>query len=89
MTKYGSSGQYVYIGWNWESYQFEDTIPQNQYWQWAQFATAIFYYMHYNYWDLQYTLNQLSLSIYGTYFSNSPLYNDLIVWGNMGMSLYY
>jgi hypothetical protein len=89
MTKYGSSGPCVFLGWDWMSPQFENTIPQNQYWQWAQFAVAIFYYMHYDYWDLQYALNQLSLSIYGTYFSNSPLYNDLVVWGNMNMALYY
>jgi hypothetical protein len=89
MTQYGNSGPCVFIGWDWTSPQFENTDPQNNYWQWAQIATAIFYYMHYNYWSLSTTLDQLSLSVYGTYIANIRLYNDLVVWGNMDMALYY
>jgi hypothetical protein len=89
MAKYGSSGPAVYAGWDWRSPQFENKIPQNNNWQWAQFAVGIFYYMRYNGWSLGYTLNQLSNWIYGVDFNYSPLYNDLVVWGNMNMGLSY
>jgi len=89
MEKYGNSGPCVFLGWNWRSPQFENIIPENEEWQWAQFAVAFFYYMHYYGWDVEFTLNQLSDWIYGTVFEDSPLYNDLIVWGNMEMTLSY
>lgn len=89
MTKYGSSGNYVYAGWIYDSPQFENTIPENGYYIWADFALSIFYYMHYYNWNLRDTLNNLSWWTYGTDFYGSPLYNDLVVWGNMDMSLYY
>lgn len=89
MAKYGSSGTCVFLGWNWQSPQFENRIPQNSNWQWAQFAVAVFYYMHCYGWNLMSTLNYLANLIYGTSFLSSPLYNDLIVWGNMYMYLSY
>jgi hypothetical protein len=90
MTKYGSSGPCVYVGWNWWSPRFIDPIPQNPNWQWAQFAVGIFYYKHYNGWSLGYTLDTMANWIYGSYdFLSSPLYNDLVVWGNMNMHLSY
>lgn len=90
MTKYGSSGPAVYAGWNWLSPQFENKIPQNNNWQWAQFAKNIFYYMHYNGWSLRGTLDTMAKWIYGSYdFLSSPLYNQLVVWGNMNMGLSY
>lgn len=90
MTQYGSSGPCVYLGWNWASPQFENCIPQNTNWQWAQFAVGIFYYMHYNGWSLRYTLDTMANWIYGSYdFLSSPLNNQLIVWGNMSMTLSY
>lgn len=87
MSLYGGSGSHVFLGWNWLSPQFENTIPQNNYWQWAQYGVGIYYYMHYYGWNLYTTLNDLSWQIYGTDFFYSPLYNDLIVWGNMNMYL--
>ncbi|MGD6809859.1 MAG: hypothetical protein ACQCN3_09195 [Candidatus Bathyarchaeia archaeon] len=90
LTKYGSSGVAVFAGWDWRSPQFENPIPENTDWQWAQFATGVFYYMHNNpTWSLGYTLNYLSSQIYGTSFQYSPLYNSLVVWGNMNMVLSY
>lgn len=90
MTQYGHSGPCVFVGWNYASPQFYNVIPNEYPWQWGQLAVGIFYYMHeYSYWDLETALNEMSLSIYGTYFDSSPLYNDLIVWGNMDMALYY
>jgi hypothetical protein len=91
MTKYGNSGPAVFAGWNWASPQFETLIPQNTNWQYAQFATAVFYYMHYNpSWSLGYTLNYLARTIYGSAdFLSCPLYNQLVVWGNMNMVLSY
>ncbi len=89
MTKYGNSGPAVYLGWNLYSPQFEAEIPQNDDWQWAQFAVGFFYYMRYNGWSVGYTLDYLSLGIYGNFFVNSPLYNELVVWGNMNMDLTY
>ncbi|MFW6117222.1 MAG: hypothetical protein ACOC6G_01390 [Thermoproteota archaeon] len=89
MTKYGDSGPCVFLGWDWWSPQFANKIPENTYWQYAQFAVGIFYYMHHYGWNLRYTLNHLSNSIYGVDFDLCPLHNDLIVWGNMDFSLYY
>jgi hypothetical protein len=89
MAKYGGSGPCVFVGWNWRSPQFENLIPQNSNWRWADFAVDIFYYMHYYGWSLIYTLNTMSSWIYGQSFVSSPLYNDLIVWGNMNMVLSY
>jgi hypothetical protein len=90
MTKYGGSGPSVFLGWNWASPQFQDYITYvYPYWQWAQYAVAFYYYMHYYGFPVWYTLEYLSNWIYGTYFSNSPLHNALIVWGNMNMYLSY
>ncbi len=91
MTKYGTSGPAVYAGWDWTSPQFENRIPQNTNWQWAQFATAVFYYMHNNpTWSLGTTLNYLATTIYGSAnFQSCPLNNQLVVWGNMNMVLSY
>jgi len=87
MSLYGGSGSHVFLGWSWMSPQFENTIPENYYWQWAQYAVGLYYYMHYYGWNLYTTLNDLSWQIYGTDFFYSPLYADLIVWGNMNMYL--
>jgi hypothetical protein len=90
MDKYGdydNSGSRVFVGWNWVSPQFFNVIPDHAPWQWGQLAVAIFNYMHYDELSLRDTLENLSLDIYGTYFVDSPLYNDLIVWGNMDMTL--
>jgi len=35
------------------------------------------------------TLNGLSWTLYGEGFVDSPLYDNLVVWGNMGMTLNY
>jgi hypothetical protein len=89
MTKYGSSGTAVYVGWDWRSPQFDEKILENQDWLWAGFAELIFYCMHYNNWSLHYTLDILSQSIYSVDFDQCPLYNSLIVWGNTNMYLSY
>jgi hypothetical protein len=89
MSKYGGSGPCVFAGWDYQSPQFENKIPENDYWQWAQFAVGVFYYMRYYGWSLGTTLNQLSYWIYGVPFNYCPLYNDLVVWGNMNMVLTY
>ncbi|MEM2082062.1 MAG: hypothetical protein QW744_07335 [Candidatus Bathyarchaeia archaeon] len=89
MTEYGNSGSCVFAGWDYASPQFYTVIPDHYPWQWGQLAVAVFYYMHYNYWSLGYTLNYLSNLIYGVNFNQSPLYNELIVLGNMDMPLNY
>ncbi|NLE06658.1 MAG: hypothetical protein GX638_17880 [Crenarchaeota archaeon] len=89
LSLYGSTGNNVYLGWNWTSPQFENAIPQNTNWCWAQFATAVFYYMHNNAWSIGYTLDYISSIIYGCSFLYSPLNSQLVVWGNMNMGLSY
>jgi hypothetical protein len=90
MTKYGTSGSAVYLGWVYQSPQFENPIPQNTAWQFANFAEKVYWFMHKNpTWSLDYTLNYLSNAIYGTNFQYCPLYNSLVVWGNMNMVLKY
>jgi hypothetical protein len=90
MTKYGTSGQAMYLGWIYRSPQFNDDIPQNTAWKYANFAEKVYWFMHKNpTWSLQYTLNYLSNAIYGKNFNQCPLYNDLIVWGNMNLTISY
>jgi hypothetical protein len=89
MTEYGYSGPCVFVGWDYDSPQFYNVIPDHYPWQWGQLAVGIFYYMHTYYLDLGYTLNYMANQIYGNDFEYTPLYNDLIVWGNMDMALYY
>lgn len=90
MDKYGNydnSGSRVFVGWNYVSPHFFNVIPDHASWQWGQLAVAIFHYMHTYGWNLRYTLNYLTNQIYGNDFDQCPLYNDLIVWGNMDMTL--
>jgi len=89
MTEYGHSGPCVFAGWEWVSPQFFNVIPDHYPWQWGQLAVGVFYYMHNNYWSLGVALNYLSNLIYGVSFDSSPLYNDLMVLGNMDMTLNY
>ncbi|MEM0253112.1 MAG: hypothetical protein QXK78_00915 [Candidatus Bathyarchaeia archaeon] len=90
MTKYGTSGPCVYLGWIWLSPQFESEIPGHPPWQYAHFACYFFYRMHYYGLDVWYTLNYLAQEIYGIYdFESCPLYDSLIVWGNRYMTLNY
>ncbi len=90
LTLYATTGAAVYLGWDFLSPQFENVIPENTLWQYAYFAEKVYWFMHnYPTWTVGYTLNYLSSAIYGTSFQHCPLYNDLIVWGNMNRVLSY
>ncbi|MDI9578282.1 MAG: hypothetical protein QM398_09135 [Thermoproteota archaeon] len=91
MTKYGTSGWAVFLGWNWQSPQFESEIPY-QYpdynWTFGHFAYFYYQLMAYGY-SVNGALEELSWFFYNTDFQNCPLYNSLIVWGNGNMNLGY
>jgi hypothetical protein len=88
MDYYGTSGDYVYLGFTGTSPQFDSLMP-SAYGEWYWFHLAYFFFdiaTQHN--SIIATLNYLSWEIYGTSFTGTPLYNYLIIWGNQNMYLY-
>lgn len=85
MNYYGTTGDYIYMGWDWYSPQFETEITwQNPdlNWTYAHYAYFFFDYMT-NGNSVWTSLALVSDDIGSTTFGGSGLYGDLVCYGNV------
>ncbi len=86
MDYYGSSGDYIYLGWSWQSPQFESTITwQYPYYGWA-YAHLLFDYLCEGY-SIAASLDYVSYQIGSVPFYYSSEYGELVGWGNGALGL--